>query len=225
MMMIWPARCCASRRKRGICSSFPPSPSKRQESRSAWTGFTRGVLVTRWIPNAHRLYFLELRLAELGPHIFAAQYQQDPIPPGGDIIKPEWIQRYDAPPERDSSCQIIQSWDPASRVGKQNDYSACSTWLYRDGKYFLLHMLRGRYDFPTLKKLVISHARVYKPDTILIEEDIIGKALIDELNGQPTAEFSVVGIKPEYNKRTRMLIQSNKFASGQVFFPNERFRG
>jgi hypothetical protein len=56
-------------------------------------------------------------------------------------------------------------------------------------------MLHGRYDFPTLKKFVISHARVYRPDTILIEEDIIGKALIDELNRQPRAEFSVAGIK------------------------------
>jgi len=159
--------------------------------------------------------------AQLGLETFSAQYQQNPVPVGGLMIKPEWIQRYDALPERDSSSEVYQSWDPAVRGGEKNDFSACSTWLHQHGKYFLMHMLRGRYDFPTLKELVISHARVYKPDKILIEEDIIGKALVDELNKQPGAEFSVVGVKPEHNKRMRMSIQSNKFASGQVFFPNE----
>ena len=35
------------------------------------------------------------------------------------------------------------------------------------------------------------------------------------------AGLSAVGVKPEHDKRTRMSIQSSKFASGQVFFPND----
>lgn len=49
----------------------------------------------------------------------------------------------------------------------------------------------------------------------------VGKALVDELNAQPRIEFSVIGVKPEHNKQTRMSIQSAKFESGQVFFPTE----
>ena len=35
------------------------------------------------------------------------------------------------------------------------------------------------------------------------------------------AGLSAIAIKPEHDKCTRMSVQSAKFASGQVFFPNE----
>jgi phage terminase large subunit-like protein len=35
------------------------------------------------------------------------------------------------------------------------------------------------------------------------------------------AGHSAIGVKPEHNKLTRMSIQSAKFESGQVFFPNQ----
>src|SRR3954447_7254497 len=68
--------------------------------------------------------------ARLGPDIFSAQYLQAPIPAGGVLVKREWVQRYDHAPERQSSGDIIQSWDTACKDGGQNDYSVCSTWLY-----------------------------------------------------------------------------------------------
>ena len=157
----------------------------------------------------------ELR-AQLGPDTFAAQYQQAPIPAGGVMIKREWVQRYDQLPERESSSDVFQSWDTASKDGEQNDYSVCTTWLRHDYKYYLIHVLRGRFDFPTLKALAISHADMHKPNTILVEDAGIGDGLVKELQN---AGQSAVGVKPEHNKRTRMSIQSGKFASGQVFFP------
>ena len=35
------------------------------------------------------------------------------------------------------------------------------------------------------------------------------------------ANFSVIPVKPEYDKKIRMAIQSAKFENGQVFFPKE----
>jgi phage terminase large subunit-like protein len=46
----------------------------------------------------------------------------------------------------------------------------------------------------------------------------VGAALVAEL---ARAGLSAIGIKPEHDKRTRMSIQSAKFASGQVIFPNQ----
>jgi hypothetical protein len=68
------------------------------------------------------------------PEIFAAQYQQAPVPPGGLMIKREWVRRYDEPPVRTSSSQVIQSWDTATKAGGENDWSVCTTWLYHDKK-------------------------------------------------------------------------------------------
>src|SRR4029077_1052048 len=97
-------------------------------------------------------------------------------------------------------------------------YSVCTTWLYHGKKYYLVHVLRGRIDYPTLKMLAISHANARKPNKILIEDAGVGNALVKEMQN---AGLSAIAIKPEHDKRTRMSIQSAKFASGQVFFPNE----
>jgi len=60
--------------------------------------------------------------------------------------------------------------------------------------------------------------RNYEPDKILIEDTGVSTALLAELQN---AGLSAIGVTPEHDKRTRMSIQSGKFESGQVFFPND----
>ena len=62
----------------------------------------------------------------------------------------------------------------------------------------------------------MSLARAYTPNKILVEDAGIGMGLIQDLQkaGKPA-----VAVKPERNKKTRMQIQSDKFAAGLVFFP------
>jgi len=79
-------------------------------------------------------------------------------------------------------------------------------------------IIRGRFDFPTLRTKVLEHAKQHKASRILIEDAGFGTALIQELK---SAHFSVIPVKPEYDKKIRMLIQSAKFESGRVFFPKE----
>jgi predicted phage terminase large subunit-like protein len=47
-----------------------------------------------------------------------------------------------------------------------------------------------------------------------------GTALIQEFK-TASSGFSVIAVKPEYDKKIRMAIQSSKFENGQVFFPKE----
>jgi len=167
-------------------------------------------------PEREPMAVLESLRAQLGPDIFEAQYQQQPVAPGGVMIKRDWVQRYDqlpTPPAR----QIIQSWDIASKEGAENDWSVCTTWLIVENRYYLVDVLRGRFDYPTLKERVVSHAKLHKPGVILIEDAGVGTALAQDLK---KASFSVVPIKPEYDKKTRMSIQSAKFNAGRVLFPN-----
>jgi Phage-related terminase len=121
---------------------------------------------------------LESLRAQLGAEIFAAQYQQQPVAPGGLMIKRTWVRRYDQLP---NSGQKIQSWDVANKQGEENDYSVCTTWLVHENKYYLIDVLRGRFDFPTLKTKVSEHAKLHKPSHILIEDAAVGTALIPEL--------------------------------------------
>ena len=125
------------------------------------------------------------------------------------IVKLEWVRRYDQLPERQSSADIIQSWDTACKEGGQNDYSVCSTWLHRDHNYYLVDVVRGRFDYPSLKQLSISHSELHKPGTILVEDSGVGTALAKELRdvGRPA-----IAVKPQGSKLTRMSVQCGKFA-------------
>jgi predicted phage terminase large subunit-like protein len=159
---------------------------------------------------------LDIIRAQMGEDNFNAQYQQSPIPVGGGMIKREWVQRYEQLPARRGSAYIIQSWDLALKGGPESSYSVCTTWLIQDGNYYLMDVLRGRWDYPTLKRRAIEHAGNHRPARILVEDAMIGSALVAELNA---AKHSAVGIKPERDKRTRMALQSIKFEKGLVFFP------
>ena len=154
-------------------------------------------------------------LRKLSAETFAAQYQQQPVDPGGAMIKRVWVRRYDQLP---TSGLIIQSWDVASKQGEENDYSVCTTWLVHEIKYYLIDVLRDRFDFPTLRRKVSEQAKLHKASHILIEDAGVGTALVQELK---TAHFSVIPVTPEYDKKIRMAIQSVKFENGQVFFPKE----
>ena len=149
---------------------------------------------------------------------FAAHYQQRPIPPGGIIIQRIWIQYYDVLPPRNASSVLLQSWDPASKISDDNDWSVCTTWLIQDDKYYLVHVLRERLDYPSLRERAIAHARTCQANKIVVEESGIGVSLIQELQ---KAALPVVPARPVRNKVTRMQEQSLKFQRGQVFLPRQ----
>jgi len=156
--------------------------------------------------------------AEIGADTFAAQYLQAPVPPGGVMIKREWVARHDDMPARSSSSKMIQSWDVAWTTGSESAWSVCTTWLMHDNLYDLIDVRRGRFDYPGLKAQAIAIAGSHKPDTILIEDIGVGTALLAELK---QAGLSAIGVKPEHDKATRMSIQSAKFESGRVRFPRQ----
>jgi predicted phage terminase large subunit-like protein len=167
-------------------------------------------------PEREPLSVLESYRAQIGSEVFAAQYQQSPVPREGVMIKRTWPRRYDQLPKRNSSSMILQSWDTATKDSKQSNYSACTTCLYHDKKYYLVDVCRERLDYPALKARAISLAKFHTPKVILIEDAGLGSGLVKELQ---QLALPAVAVKPALDKRTRMSIQSAKFESGQVFLP------
>ena len=116
----------------------------------------------------------------------------------------------------------MQSWDVASTTSDSSDYSVCTTWLKINRDYYLLHVWRGRLEFPQLRRKLILLAKEYQPKRILIEQAGPGLHLIQELRANPERGVPVpIGIKPERDKLTRMEAQAARFEAGQVFFPKE----
>jgi predicted phage terminase large subunit-like protein len=149
---------------------------------------------------------------------FAAHYQQAPIRPGGIIVKRAWVRYYDALPLRNPSSILLQSWDCASKRGDSNDWSACTTWLIQDGRYYLIDVVHERLDYPPLKARALELARTFGPNKMVVEDAVLGSGLIRDLTD---AGLPVVAVKPEGSKKTRMQIQSAKFEAGLVYFPKQ----
>ena len=152
----------------------------------------------------------------LGPDVFAAQYQQMPVPAGGAMIKRAWLRYYDELPTPEYR-RIIQSWDTAAKDGAQNDWSVCTTWLVDDGNYYLLDLVRDRFEYPLLRDAAIELAKRFQPHEILIEEASTGIALAQELRDR--GDFFVNPVKVERDKIGRLYVQQGKFAAGRVWFP------
>ena len=149
---------------------------------------------------------------------FAAQYQQSPVPPGGAMIRREWLRYYDKLPERTYRTKIIQSWDTATKDGAQNDWSVCTTWMIVDGRYYLIDLVRGRYDYPRLKATAIALAQKHKSHCVLIEDASIGTALAQELK---SIHFggAVRLVSIERDKIGRLYVHQAKFEASLVLFP------
>jgi predicted phage terminase large subunit-like protein len=153
----------------------------------------------------------------VGEMVWSAQYQQRPSPPGGGLVKREWLQTYepDQAPQRYE--RIVQSWDTANTAKPGSDYSACSTWGVHQNKFYLLHVRRERLNYPDLKARMLQLAKTWSADEVVVEDRGSGVQLLQEL---PRMDFyKTRPFKPEADKITRMSNQTGVVAAGAVMIP------
>ena len=170
-------------------------------------------------PEREPLEVLEKQRRLLGTTFFAAQYLQSPTPPGGDIIKSVWFQRYD-PAKKPHFDRIMQSWDCATKASELNDYSVCTTWGVTNTKaIYLLHVLRERLEYPELKRKVRQYAEQHRAGIVLIEDTAAGIQLIQELRYEGFARIEA--FRPAGDKIMRMAAQTPTIEAGRVYLPHD----
>ena len=157
----------------------------------------------------------------IGEYNFSSQYQQNPIPEGGAIVKSDWLQYYDGEPPSSRYPVILQSWDTANKSNELNDYSVCTTWCRNEERFYLLDVFRKRLNYPDLKRAVIDLKNKYRSGTILIEDKASGTSLIQDLKGDGVS--NVIGYEPPSgtDKVMRLYAQTALFENGQVFLPRQ----
>ena len=172
---------------------------------------------------AHESLELLLQMQRnIGCYFFGAQYQQAPIPEGGAMLQKPWFRFYETAPEKKPGGKIFQSWDVAAKDGLQNDYSVCTTWLFQDKNYYLLDLVRGRFDFPRLRDAAKALSDRYKPWAIVIEDASAGISLAQELRAM--GQWRVKPVPVNRDKVTRLFVQAAKFEAGLVhFLKNARY--
>lgn len=179
---------------------------------------------------------------ELGPYAFAGQYQQDPTPRGGGIIKKEWWQLWDDEAAKENGASpgtyppfeyIIAGLDTAYTEKEENDPSALSVWgVWRDKngnpQIMLIICWAERLVFPKLIPRVGETCKRFKVDKLLIEDKAAGHSVSQELSTLFSAfDFGIELINPRSgfikspDKAARLQTVSHFFAEGLVWAPDK----
>lgn len=169
-------------------------------------------------PERESLEILERARRQMGTYNFSGQYQQAPVPPGGAVIKTDWLKTYE-PTDLPAVRRKIQSWDTAIKAGDLHDFSVCTTWAVVGKHYYLLHVLRRKMEYPELRYIVEDHARYHEAAAVVIEDKASGSSLIQDL--QQNTRLNVIAYKPlpGMDKLMRLHAQSDAFENGRVFLP------
>ena len=159
--------------------------------------------------------FERLKL-DMGSAAFSAQYQQSPVPAGGNMVKWHWFGQYSSLPEPKWPARIVQSWDTASKAGELNDYSVGITALIIKDTVYIVDVIRERLDYPSLKKRIVQAKARWKAQTILIEDKGSGMSLIQDLKRDGC---HTIPIKADADKVVRMAACSARIEAGAVLLP------
>ena len=88
---------------------------------------------------------LESLKTEIGSRVFASQYQQNPVPPEGNMIRASWLARYDFTPGAKTFRRLVLACDPAGKAGARNDYTAIVICGFDKKDIHILHVARGHW--------------------------------------------------------------------------------
>jgi predicted phage terminase large subunit-like protein len=151
-----------------------------------------------------------------------AQYMQDPVAEEGAIIKREWWRAWKKP--MPALKHVIQSYDTAFSKKETADYSAITTWgvFYPDEvtpALLLLDALKGRWDFPELKRVAMEQYKYWEPETVIVEAKASGQPLLHEMRRMGIPVIDYVPTRGN-DKHTRVNSIAPMFESGGIWYPH-----
>jgi predicted phage terminase large subunit-like protein len=156
---------------------------------------------------------------EIGSRVFAAQYQQNPTPPDGNMIKSAWLGRYHVAPERQSLRRVVLSCDPSGKAGTHNDYTAIAVVGVLEKALHVLAVQRGHWTIIQMREHILALAGQWGVDLVIVEDTSSGMGLIQLLREH--TRLNVVGRRPSADKETRMSRQQGRFEAGRILLPKE----
>jgi predicted phage terminase large subunit-like protein len=171
-------------------------------------------------PEREPLSILEELRLSMGSADFSAQYQQEPVPPGGNLVQWSWFQFYKDPPGWRPGDKLIVSWDTAMSAKDLADYSVCVVLQVRGETAYVLDVIRERLEYPALRRRIVDlHRRwSHRPANyaLLIENKGSGMSLIQDLKRE---NIHAVAVNPVGDKVMRMNAQTARIEAGSVYLP------
>lgn len=165
-------------------------------------------------------------LRERDPYTFSAQVQQRPTPPGGAMIKTDWIQHYASPP--DALHTLLFVMDTALKTGERNDYSVLSLWGFDGAGVYLLDVARDKWEAPDLLTAAAAFLARHRPRRpsprkvrgVLIEDKASGTGLIQSLRrDEALRDMPIIPVQRSTDKVSRVNDVLPFIRAGRLFVP------
>lgn len=145
----------------------------------------------------------------------------------GKVYAREWLKYYDAGEDL-RYLYVVQSWDTANKIGEMNDPSVGTTWGVRKTrqgklKYDLLDCVVMKLTYPVLRDFIISHAKEWTADWVLIEDKASGQSLLQEIPAlDKIRNYIPISVtRSSGDKYTRAQVSAGDFEAGIVQFPDK----
>ncbi|MDR1685211.1 MAG: phage terminase large subunit [Desulfovibrio sp.] len=167
-------------------------------------------------------------LRESDPYTFYSQYQQRPTPPGGAMIKSDWIQRYDTPP---AVSTLVIVMDTAFKSGEAHDFSVLGLFGLGGGSnVYALDIDRGKWESPELLDRAVAFIRRHRPRRpspvrlrgVCIEDKASGTGLIQSLKRmEALRDVPIFPIQRSRDKVSRVNDILPYIRAGQLWVPSD----
>lgn len=161
--------------------------------------------------------------------VFSAQYQQNPVAIGGNIIHSNDFKYYTVLPLL--KYRKIYA-DTAQKTKQSNDFSVFECWGYGvDGNLYLVDLIRGKWEAPELQKralgfwqkhLAFDHQKFGHLREMIVEDKVSGTGLIQTLL-LPPYSIPIKGIERNIDKLTRVMDALPYIESGLVYLPQDAY--
>ena len=155
---------------------------------------------------------------QMGNLVFSAQYQQDPLPVDGNLVKRSWFGTYNSA-DRPPMERVIGSWDCASKTLDSHDYSVGLTLGLKAGRIYVIDVFRAKLEMPELVRAVIELANKHNAERVLIEDKGAGIGLLQALRARYFHKGTP--IIPKGDKMVRFSAITPMIESGAVLLPDE----
>lgn len=158
---------------------------------------------------------------KVNPFAFNAQYQQEPIILGGNVLKTDWFRYYKEDPTSLRFEYVVITGDTALQTKRSNDWSVLQVWGRMQRRAYLIDHVRGKWTSPELLAVAYElYLKWNRPTCPVakfpIEKAAAGPGLIQQLQ---VLGIPAEGIDRVKDKVARLMDVLAFFRTGMVYLP------
>ncbi|WP_347246307.1 phage terminase large subunit [Thermogutta sp.] len=147
--------------------------------------------------------------------VFRQEYGAELVRHKGSMFEASWFRVVREAPEH---LQWVRYWDLALTTGERSSYTASVRGAVgEDGTLYLADMIRGRWEWPTCREIMVETMRREHRVLHYVESALHGRAAVQELVRDPSlVGTSISALDVDRDKVSRALVWSVRASQGLV---------